>query len=399
MAHTDSAPAPRERTTTRPASACSPRWPGAWPGSSPRCDVWLVATGAEERLYTGSPDHLGAMALARRARAHGARRRLRIALSLDEVGRDRPFWLRSPAPSPRPRVEGAVLGAARRAGVPVRWVRDEGTGNSDHREFELLGLPGAKLGVGAGGEPCRHTPCDRPSRLDRTSLRLARRVVEGAVRSESMPVVREHRHASLCKSGRRMSALLARVVRPRTRVVIIGLWLVAVFACFCVQPAGQVLGRGAQRVQLLPPERRRIHPRARGHQAPDARRAGGHGDRVPPRGRSHGRGPAADRRERGAPQRASLPPAPAHPRSRLPPGRGIAGSHRRAGHGQHHLERRIGDDRRPGQGRPGHRGHGRRRPRDTRDRPRRLLGRRDQGLRADQRLTGRRGRSCSSSCC
>ncbi|MGH2714763.1 MAG: M28 family peptidase, partial [Thermoleophilaceae bacterium] len=23
----------------------------------PRCDVWLVATGAEERVYTGSPDH------------------------------------------------------------------------------------------------------------------------------------------------------------------------------------------------------------------------------------------------------------------------------------------------------------------------------------------------------
>lgn len=76
-----------------------------------------------------------------------------------------------------------MLGAARRAGVPVRWVRDEGTGNSDHREFELLGLPGAKLGVGAGGEPCRHMPCDRPSRLSRESLRLARRVVERALQA------------------------------------------------------------------------------------------------------------------------------------------------------------------------------------------------------------------------
>ena len=47
--------------------------------------------------------------------------------------------------------------------MPVSWVRDETTGNSDHREFELLGLPAAKLGVGAGGEPCRHSPCDRPS--------------------------------------------------------------------------------------------------------------------------------------------------------------------------------------------------------------------------------------------
>jgi hypothetical protein len=63
----------------------------------------------------------------------------------------------------------------------VSWVRDEGSGNSDHREFELLGLPGVKLGVGAGGEPCRHLPCDRPSRLDRMSLRLARRVAEAAL--------------------------------------------------------------------------------------------------------------------------------------------------------------------------------------------------------------------------
>ena len=36
---------------------------------APRCDVWLVATGAEERIYTGQPDHLGASALVRRVRA------------------------------------------------------------------------------------------------------------------------------------------------------------------------------------------------------------------------------------------------------------------------------------------------------------------------------------------
>jgi Peptidase family M28 len=149
----------------------------------PRCDVWLVATGAEERVYTGSPDHLGALALARRARSHGARKRLHWALSLDEVGRDRPFWLRSPAAGIRPKVEGALLAAGQRAGVPVSWVRDESTGNSDHREFQLIGLPAAKLGVGAGGEPCRHTPCDRPSRLDPTSLALARRLTAEALRA------------------------------------------------------------------------------------------------------------------------------------------------------------------------------------------------------------------------
>lgn len=149
----------------------------------PRCDVWLVATGAEERIYTGSPDHLGALALARRARSRGGARRLRFALSLDEVGRDRPFWLRSPSPVARPRIEGALLRAARRAGVNASWVRDESTGNSDHREFELLGLPAAKLGVGARGEPCRHMSCDTPDRLDRHSLSLAQRLVERALRA------------------------------------------------------------------------------------------------------------------------------------------------------------------------------------------------------------------------
>jgi hypothetical protein len=175
--------------THRPAEPRCPQRKGPLPvgprrtGPPRRCDVWLVATGAEERVYTGSPDHLGALALARRARSHGARKRLRFALSLDDVRRDRPFWLRSPVDALRPRVEGALLAAAGRVGTPVSWVRDEGTGSSDHREFELLGLPGAKLGVGAGGEPCRHLACDQPSRLDRKSLLLARRMTAEALRA------------------------------------------------------------------------------------------------------------------------------------------------------------------------------------------------------------------------
>lgn len=147
----------------------------------PPCDVWLVATGAEERIYTGQPDHLGALALAKRARNRGGARRLRYALSLDEVGGNRPFWLRSPAPAARPGVEGALLRAARGARTPAVWVRDGNDSNSDHREFELLGLPAAKLGVGAGGEPCRHMSCDTPDRLDRRSLALAQRMTERAL--------------------------------------------------------------------------------------------------------------------------------------------------------------------------------------------------------------------------
>ena len=187
MAHTDSAPPAPGANDNASGLGVIAALASRLRVMQPGCDVWLVATGAEERVYTGSPDHLGALALARRARARGAARRLQWALSLDEVGRDRPFWLRSPATAVRPTVEGALLRAARRARVPVSWVRDESTGNSDHREFELLGLPGLKLGVGAGGEPCRHTACDRPERLDPTSLRLARRLVEAALSGRKQP--------------------------------------------------------------------------------------------------------------------------------------------------------------------------------------------------------------------
>jgi acetylornithine deacetylase/succinyl-diaminopimelate desuccinylase-like protein len=63
-------------------------------GLRPACDVWLIATGAEERPYTRQPDHLGALAAVRRVRRLGRARDLRLALSLDEVGRGRTFHLR-----------------------------------------------------------------------------------------------------------------------------------------------------------------------------------------------------------------------------------------------------------------------------------------------------------------
>ena len=146
----------------------------------PRCDVWLAANGAEERLNTGWPDHLGALALARRARAHGARSRLRRRSPSTRWRRDRPFWLRSPAPAPRPGVEIAVLRAARLAGCPSAGC---GTRAREFRPPRVRAARPSRREArgGRGGEPCRHTPCDRPSRLDRTSLRLARRMVERAL--------------------------------------------------------------------------------------------------------------------------------------------------------------------------------------------------------------------------
>jgi aminopeptidase YwaD len=144
----------------------------------PRCDVWLVATGAEERIYTGHPDHLGASALVRRVRARGRAGHLRWALSLDEVGRGRDMWLRSPA---RRRFEQRVLQAATGTGLRVRWVADEGTGNSDHREFGLAGLTAGKLGV--PDNPSRHTTADRAGRLQQDTFPRVRRMLEALLQT------------------------------------------------------------------------------------------------------------------------------------------------------------------------------------------------------------------------
>jgi Iap family predicted aminopeptidase len=146
----------------------------------PRCDVWLVAIGAEERLYTGQPNHLGSSALVRRVRRRDRTGDLRIALSLDEVGRGRGFWLRSSAGSPRDGVERPVLRAVRRSGGRAKWVRDSNSGNSDHREFQLAGLPAAKLGQ--PDNPCRHVACDRARLLEPRTFRITRRAVERLLR-------------------------------------------------------------------------------------------------------------------------------------------------------------------------------------------------------------------------
>ena len=172
MAHTDSMPstpgAEDNASGLGVLVALAPRL------RSPECDVWLVATGAEERLYTGSPDHLGARALAPTV----PRRRLRYALSLDEVGTSARLRLRSPVAAPRARVERELLRAAQPARARLDWQRDTGTGNSDHRELELAGRRAVKLG--GLDNPCRHEPCDTPDRLRKGAFRAVLRLL-GAV--------------------------------------------------------------------------------------------------------------------------------------------------------------------------------------------------------------------------
>jgi aminopeptidase YwaD len=143
----------------------------------PPCTVWLVATGAEEGEYTGSPDHLGALALRRIV----PRKRLRYALSLDEVGRGAAFRLRSAVSEPRERVERELLRAAREEDVELDWLRDDGWGHSDHREFQMAGMRGVKLGV--IDNACRHTACDTPDKLQPRSFRKVQRVIEAVLRN------------------------------------------------------------------------------------------------------------------------------------------------------------------------------------------------------------------------
>jgi aminopeptidase YwaD len=146
-------------------------------GLAPRCDVWLVVTGAEERIHTGQPDHLGASALVRRLQRRGRAGDVRWGLSLDEVGRGRAMWLRSPRLR---RFDRAVIAAARGTGLRVRWVADEGTGNSDHRELGLAGLVAAKLGV--PDNPRRHTAADVAARLQEDTFPRVRRLLAALIR-------------------------------------------------------------------------------------------------------------------------------------------------------------------------------------------------------------------------
>lgn len=144
----------------------------------PRCDVWLVATGAEERVYTGADDHLGALALVRRLRRESRTRDVGVALSIDMLGRGTSYWVRAPQATPGANAR-RILGAARRAGVDARYVPDTGTGNSDHRELALAGLPGALLSAPQEFTRCHHQACDDTSEIRRPALRGAQRLAEG----------------------------------------------------------------------------------------------------------------------------------------------------------------------------------------------------------------------------
>jgi Iap family predicted aminopeptidase len=182
MAHTDSVPAGPGAVDNASGVGVVVALARRLRAIDPHCDVWLVATGAEERPYTGQADHLGARRLVKYVRQQSSARRLRYAMSLDMVGRGGRFQVSSPHAAPRPRVEGQVLAAGRHSDVTLRFDPDSGTGNSDHREFELAGMPGLVIHLWHGLEPCYHSACDTWQRIQRRSLRRVQRVTEVVLR-------------------------------------------------------------------------------------------------------------------------------------------------------------------------------------------------------------------------
>src|SRR3954452_23585900 len=98
MAHTDSVPpAPGADDNASGVGTLVALARSLATDAEPNCDVWLVATGSEERPYTGTSNHLGASALVGRLRRTNRLKDVRLALSLDDVGRGTRFDLHSTA--------------------------------------------------------------------------------------------------------------------------------------------------------------------------------------------------------------------------------------------------------------------------------------------------------------
>ena len=115
MAHTDSVPAGPGAVDNASGVGVVVALARRLEEIRPFCDVWLVATGAEERPYTGQADHLGARRLVKHVRRERSARRLRYAFSLDMVGRGGRFQVSSPRGAPA----AARRGTGPRGGPPA----------------------------------------------------------------------------------------------------------------------------------------------------------------------------------------------------------------------------------------------------------------------------------------
>jgi len=139
--------------------------------------VLLAATGAEERVVTGSSKHLGSLRLVRSLTPE-QRSKVRVALALDMVGVGTRLYVRGIESSPN-RSARVALARARALGIKVSYLQD--SGQSDHAEMTRAGLPAAW--VEWRNDVCWHSPCDEISRVKRWKLWTAGKMVRAAARA------------------------------------------------------------------------------------------------------------------------------------------------------------------------------------------------------------------------
>ena len=141
-----------------------------------RGGVLVAALGAEERVETGSPLHLGSARLVRGLSA-ADRRTVRVALSLDMVGVGPTLNVRGIESSPN-RSSRLALTRARVLRFPAVYRQDPG--HSDHAELSRAGIPAAWIEW--TWDTCWHQPCDRAHRLEPSKLAVAARLAMETVR-------------------------------------------------------------------------------------------------------------------------------------------------------------------------------------------------------------------------
>jgi aminopeptidase YwaD len=132
--------------------------------------VLVAATGAEERVVTGSRVHLGSLRLLRGISPQ-ARRGVRLAVALDMVGVGTRLHVRGLEREPN-RSARLLLGAG-----GSTYLRDDG--DSDHAELTRNGLPAAWLQWRT--DACWHESCDVARRVGARKLEAAFRIALRAV--------------------------------------------------------------------------------------------------------------------------------------------------------------------------------------------------------------------------
>ena len=139
--------------------------------------VLVAALGAEERVETGSPLHLGSARLVE-GLSSAERRGVRLAVSLDMVGFGTTLHVRGLEPAPN-RSARLALARARAVGVPATYLPD--TGQSDHAELTRAEIPAAWIQW--RWDRCWHEACDSAERVKAWKLGAAARLALAAVRA------------------------------------------------------------------------------------------------------------------------------------------------------------------------------------------------------------------------